>query len=212
MTNTYPTPASLVRAGLLIAGLLVIVLVWSLYSSSDLVTAKVGGDDGKLGGEFTLQGVNGDVSLSDFRGKVVMLYFGFVTCSQVCPVSMKIMQNTVAKMSPEEAANVQVILISVDVETDDVDSLAEYTKQYNPDFIGLTGTLDQIDQVINEYGAFFSPTELKDTDPSRAFRHSSRYYIINQQGELVDAMRHSSTANELVARVRTLLPKENLID
>ena len=60
-------------------------------------------------------------------------------------------------------------------------------------------------EVVDEYGAYFSPTELRDVDPSRAYRHSSRYYIIDQQGDIIDAMRHSATANEIVARLRTLI-------
>ena len=68
----------------------------------------------------------------------------------------------------------------------------------------------QIEDIINDYGAFYrldsvELTEVKQSDLDYAFRHSSRYYIIDQQGELVNAMRHSSTANELVARIRTLI-------
>lgn len=166
---------------------------------------NTGGEDGILGGEFTLTGIDGDVSLSDFKGKVVMLYFGFVQCSEVCPTSMRVMAQTFAMLDDEEISQVQVVLISIDVEEDSFAEVDEYAKRFHQNFIGLTGTIEQIDQVIAEYGAYYNKTELAQTDKTRAFRHSSRYFIVNKQGDLIAAMRHSSTANELHARLLTLI-------
>jgi protein SCO1/2 len=202
--SSNPAVLSVTLFGLfLVCGLVVFLLM-----SDDLRDRNMGGADGKLGGQFTLQSVDGDVSLSDFKGKVVMLYFGFVNCSQVCPVSMKVMQDTLDSMQPTETDSVQVLLVSVDVENDNVDAVDQYVKKFRHDFIGLAGTNDQIINVVDEYGAYFAPTELKETDESRAYRHSSRYYLVNQNGELVDAMRHGSTPNELRARLRQVLATE----
>ena len=193
----------------LFAGLfLVLALIIFLFTSDDLRDRGVGGKDGKLGGEFTLLSADGAVSLSDFKGKVVMLYFGFVSCSEVCPVSMKVMQDALDGMSVDEAESVQVLLVSVDVENDSVEAVDKYVKEFRQDFIGLTGTTDEIVNVVDEYGAYFSQTELKDTDASRAYRHSSRYYLVNKNGVLVDAMRHSTTPNELRARLKQVLSTE----
>lgn len=205
MPAVDPGFGRMIRGFMLVALLIVVGLVGFLISSDDMTPARIGGEDGLLGGEFTLTGIDGEVSLRDFRGKVVMLYFGFVNCSQVCPVSMRVMQSVAEKMSPKELAQLQVILISIDADQDSYAALAEYTSSFHPSFIGITGNVEQIDQVVDEYGAYFSPTELASTDPGKAFRHSSRYYIINQQGELVDAMRHGSTSNEILARIRTLI-------
>ena len=189
---------------LVLGALLVVVLSVFLATSDDFPSSNMGGKDGKLGGEFTLTGIDGEVSLSDFRGKVVMLYFGFVNCSQVCPTSMRIMQKTLAEMDSNELGQVQAILISFDTE-DSYQTLAAYTKKFHPNILGLTGTVKQINTVIDEYGAYYGPNDLEEFDAGLAYRHSSRYYIVNQQGELVDAMRHSTTANELRARLRTLI-------
>jgi protein SCO1/2 len=191
----------ILSAGLLLVALLIVFLL----SSSDMRSRGTGGEDGQLGGNFTLSSVNGDISLSDYKGKIVLLYFGFVNCSQVCPISMGIMQQTIEKMAAEEVEQIQVLLISVDIDNDNADIVDQYAKRFNQDFIGLTGTLDEINHVVDEYGSYYSPTELKDIDEGRAFRHSSRFYVINRQGELVDAMRHSTTSNELKARLRSLI-------
>jgi len=189
-----------------VAGLLIVVLLAVLLlTSDDLRNRDAGGADGVLGGDFTLNSINGEVSLSDFKGQAVMIYFGFVNCSQVCPTSMKTMQLVLEKMTPEEVDNVQVLLVSVDVDNDNVAVLNDYVKKFHQGFIGLTGTVDQINHVIDEYGSYYSPTELEEFDEGRAFRHSSRYYLVNKQGKLVDAMRHSTTVNEITARLRKLI-------
>lgn len=185
--------------------LFVLALAVFLLTADDMRDRGTGGQDGKFGGEFTLLSANGEVSLSDYKGKIVMLYFGFVNCSQVCPISMKVMQDTLEQMSQNEVEQVQVLLVSVDIDNDQAEIVDKYAKDFHQNFIGLTGTLDQINHVVDEYGSYYSPTELKEIDEGRAFRHSSRYYIINRQGELIDAMRHSTTPNELKARLRTLI-------
>ena len=200
----------IVIGSLIGATVFVALLSLLLLTSKDLPSSTLGGEDGKLGGEFTLQGLDGDVSLSDFRGKVVMLYFGFTHCQEVCPLSMAVIRNTLLKMEPQELAQTQVIMVSFDPERDTLEALDEYGKEYHANIIGVTGSEQQIEDVINDYGAFYrldssELTEAEQNDQDYAFRHSSRYYIIDQQGELVDAMRHSSTANELVAKIRTLI-------
>ena len=191
----------ILSAGLLLVALLIVFLL----TSGDMQGRGTGGEDGQLGGGFTLTSSSGEVSLTDFKGKVVLLYFGFVNCSQVCPISMGIMQQAIEEMADEEVEQIQVLLVSVDIDNDNAAIVDQYVKRYHHDFVGLTGTLDEINHVVDEYGSYYSPTELKDIDEGRAFRHSSRFYVINRQGELVDAMRHSTTSNELKARLRSLI-------
>lgn len=181
-----------------------------LLSSSDLPSDQIGGEDGKLGGDFTLRSYRGDVSLSDYEGDVVMLYFGFTSCTEVCSLSMNVIRRSLEKLAPAELEKVRVLLVSFDPARDTLKELDEYSKQFHSRIVGVTGTEQEIDAVINDYGAFYqlAGVELNDFEKLNndyAFRHSSRYYIIDQRGELVDAMRHSSTANEIVARIRTLI-------
>ena len=194
----------------MISALVFVVGLSSFLLFSGLTSANVGGEDGKLGGDFTLQGLNGDVSLSDYEGKIVMVYFGFVNCKEVCTLSMGVIRNTLLRLTPEELDNVQVVLVSFDPERDSLEVLDEYSRKYHSKITGVTGTKKQLDKVIEEYGAYYRLTgiqlsEIEKIDLDYAFRHSSRYYIIDQDGNLVDAMRHSSTPNEILARIRTLI-------
>lgn len=188
----------------LAAFIIVSLLVYALIGSGKGSIDGVGGEDGVLGGEFELQSYEGQVKLSDFQGKVVVLYFGFLSCPEVCPASMGMMSRTLSKLE-EDAEQVQSILISIDPKRDSYEQIAKFTEYFDSRILGVTGTVEQIDMVARDYGAHFEITESDTVDSEYAFRHSSRYYVIDRQGQLVDAMRHSTTANELAARIRTLI-------
>jgi len=203
--------ASRIVWGLLaLAGMFVISLMAFLLFSDEMPPRDIGGEDGKIGGDFTLQGYQGNVSLSDYRGKVVMVYFGFTHCQEICPMSMGVIRNTLIQLNEDELKKVQVILVSFDPTRDTLKALDDYSKQYHANIVGVTGTPEQIDEVVADYGAYYKLAgielnEMEALDFDYAFRHSSRYYIINPAGEVVDAMRHSSTPNEILARIRTLI-------
>ncbi len=188
----------IVVTGLACITTLIIVLVTTTERGVLSTTPKV------LGGDFTLQGKTGDVSLSDFKGKVVLMYFGFLHCPEVCPASMAIYQQTLNTLNETELKQVQPLLITIDPKRDTADALDEFGQYYHRSIIGLTGTEESIRTVANQYGAFFSEVPI-DAKVQYIFDHTSRYYVIDKNGELIDAMRHSTTSNELAARIRTLL-------
>lgn len=192
---------------LLVALILIVISGSLLLLSDERQEAAIGtaGASETLGGDFTLQSSSGPVSLQDFRGQVVLLYFGFVNCPEVCPASMAVYRRALAQLSPEERQQVQPLLVTIDPERDslaDIDSFVEY---FNSNIIGLSGELSEIRSVAAQYGAFFEKADAEDSELGYVFDHVSRYYVIDQNGELVDAMRHSTTANELRARIRSLL-------
>lgn len=202
----------LLWASLITAVLSVTALVAVLIGSNEHPVGGYGGEDGILGGDFTLQGVNGDVSLQDFRGKAVVIYFGFLNCEEVCLNSMRVLQSALTDLSREHGDQVRGMLISIDPARDSREDLAAFTEQYHQNLIGLTGTQREIDAVTLDYGAYYKITEADRQDPAYFFRHSSRYYIVNTEGELVDAMRHSTTPRELIARVNLLLNSPSAVN
>jgi protein SCO1/2 len=199
--NNNPHAKKIVWFSILISGLFILALALFVMTSDNMPSTKLGGKDGKLGGEFTLSSSKGDISLSDFKGKLVLIYFGFTNCKYVCPNSLNTIKNTLNRLSDDELSQVQPIFISVDPARDTYARLDEFTQTYHSKVIGLRGEEPVINELSDEYGAYFRP----DDEQGDAFRHTSRYYIVNQKGELVDAMRHSTTPNELAARIRTFL-------
>ncbi len=104
---------------------------------------------------FTLTGAGDEqVSLSDFRDKVVLLYFGYTYCPDVCPATMVELKKAMQILG-EDADKAQVILISVDPDRDSPEKLAEYVTHFNPNFIGLTGTEDEIAGAATPFGIFY---------------------------------------------------------
>ena len=174
-----------------------------LFTSSDGLLEDKPRSWADVGGEFVLQSSDGPVALSDYRGKVVVMYFGFLNCPEICPNSMSIISRTLNQMA--NADQVQGILISIDPERDSVAQLHEFTEYFHPNIIGVTGSLDEIKDVTDDYHAYFKFQRLRKDAEDYSVRHTSRYYIINQQGQVVDALRHGSTVNELKARIEQLL-------
>lgn len=200
MANNLTTLRNLLLLTLaLLAGIVVAYLMSPRSGDSDQSLLS------RLGGDFTLQSVNGPTSLSDFNGKVTALYIGYTYCPDVCPTSLAIMSQAVKDLTPDEQAQVQPLFISVDPERDTPERLAEYSAYFHPKMIGVSGTKQQIDQVVSRYGAFYRMVEMKDSAMGYAVDHSSRIYLIDKQGQLSKTLMHGTMPNEVIAEIRKLL-------
>ncbi len=182
---------------------LAIVVLFVLTSRDDF--ANKAKPFSELGGDFTLNSNDGEVSLSDFSDKVVVMYFGFLTCPEVCPNSMGVIRSALNRLEPAQLQQTQALLVSVDPARDTPEKLAEYTQFFHQGLVGLTGTKEQIDAVTRQYGAYYNFTEIESVTADYGVEHSSRYYIIGKDGKLVAAMRHSTTPNELMTQIGELL-------
>ncbi|EXI83784.1 MAG: SCO1/SenC [Candidatus Accumulibacter regalis] len=114
------------------------------------------------GGDFMLQGPQGPVALADYRGKVVLLYFGYTYCPDVCPTALALIAQALSGLEASEQPQVQALFISVDPQRDSADRLQEYAPYFHPKLIGLSGTQDEIASVAARYGARYeaqSPNE-----------------------------------------------------
>ena len=112
---------------------------------------------------FTLNSLEKKVSLSDFEGKVVLLYFGFTHCPDICPTSMYLMTNTIKKLSDKDKSKVVPIFVSVDPTRDTTKILSEYVKYFSNQAIGLTADKKTIDEVTRKYNAFYSMVPMKNS-------------------------------------------------
>jgi len=189
-------------------GIFLLVLIGLFVATSDADFSEKPRQFSDLGGDFTLTSKEGAVSLSDYQGKVVVMYFGFMTCPEVCPNSMTVISTALARLNDHQLQGTQAMLVSVDPKRDTPDRLAVYTEFYHSNLIGLTGSKNDIDRVTQQYGAYYDFTEIESVTEDYGVEHSSRYYVIDQKGQLVAAMRHSTTPNELVAQITELLQQE----
>ncbi|MBR9867086.1 MAG: SCO family protein [Oceanospirillales bacterium] len=200
MANNLTTLRNLLLLTLaLLAGIVTAYMLSPKSSSTDQPMLKT------LGGNFTLQGVNGDVSLHDFKGKVVLIYIGYTHCPDVCPTSLAVISQAMKNLDADQRKQIQPIFISVDPDRDTPEHLAEYSAFFHPSFIGVTGSREKIDQVVSQYGAFYRIVNMKDSAIGYAVDHSSRIYLINKQGALSKTMAHGTPPDQLVTEINALL-------
>jgi protein SCO1/2 len=152
--------------------------------------------------EFRLPGSDGaPVTLERFRGKVVVLAFGFTSCPKVCPTTLAVLASARRALGPD-AAHVQVVYVTVDPERDDAARMREYLAAFDPDFVGGTGTSEQLAVVRKAYGV--SAERIGD-GASYAFSHSSSIYLIDRSGKLRALMPYGHAAEDFVHDLRILL-------
>ncbi len=160
-----------------------------------------------LGGPFELNSLNGTVSLDQYKGNIVVLYFGFLNCAEVCPSSMGVLSAALSRLSPQTYDHVRGLFISVDPERDDLVSLNQFAKYFDDHAVGVTGTQQQIDALTKQYGVYFDIVDMESSELSYTVDHSSRFYIIDEAGTLVGAMSHNTTPTELAAGIERVYAK-----
>ena len=151
---------------------------------------------------FSLTDFNGQPrTLADFRGRVVMLYFGFVQCPDVCPTALTRAATVMERLGPK-AADLQVIFVTVDPERDTPGLLREYMAAFHPDFLALTGSTEQIAQTAKDFRVFYKKVP---TGSSYTMDHTALSYLFDRQGRIRVALRHEQTADDYIADIRALL-------
>lgn len=152
--------------------------------------------------DFSLQGSDGtELKLSRYRGKVVILAFGFTSCPDVCPTTLATLAETRKKMG-EQANQLQVLYITVDPETDSPARMRQYLASFDPTFVGGTGTAEQLASVRQDYG--ISATK-KSLGTNSTFSHSSFTYLIDREGSLRALMPYGQSSEDYVHDIRILL-------
>jgi len=135
------------------------------------------------GGDFTLASADGPVTLQALRGKVVLVYFGYTYCPDVCPTALAATAAGLALLRPEELAGVAAIFVSVDPERDTPERMAEYMAYFNPSFVGLSGTPDQIAEAATPFGIYYQKHE---GTPASGYLvdHTATVNVLDREGRM----------------------------
>ncbi|MCX7784367.1 MAG: SCO family protein [Meiothermus sp.] len=134
--------------------------------------------------QFNLTAHDGSTkSLTDFQGKVVLIFFGFVNCPDVCPTTLLELGKVYKALTPREQERVQVLLISVDPERDTPELLQKYVTFFGPTFLGLTGTPEQIAEVAKKYGVFYQKSAIKSPTEYNV-DHTATVFALDPRGQL----------------------------
>ena len=161
---------------------------------------------GTVGGPFTLSDQNGKPrSDNEFRGKLMIVYFGYTFCPDVCPADLMAITQALDGLGPDQARNIQPIFITVDPDRD-TPLLRDYIAAFHPAFIGLTGSQEEIRKVANSYKAFYARVPGGSSD-RYSIDHTGVIYLMGRDGEYLGFMPPQTSPERLSEILRKYLAK-----
>ena len=154
--------------------------------------------------DFALSDQNGQLrSIKDFTGKVVVVFFGFTQCPDVCPTAMAELAG-IKKSLGADGDKLQAILITVDPERDTPELLQAYMRNFDPNFLALRPTLDKLPQVAKDFKIYYKKVDGK-TPGSYSMDHSAGSYVYDTKGRVRLYSRYGNDAGGLTSDIRLLL-------
>ncbi|OCB88341.1 h-sco1 [Sanghuangporus baumii] len=161
-----------------------------------------------VGGPFQLTThKNEPFTETNLLGKWSLIYFGFTNCPDICPDELDKMTEVVHKLDKLYGPIAQPIFISVDPARDPPSQVAHYVEDFHPRLIGLSGTYDQVKAVCKAYRVYFSTPKDASPDGDYLVDHSIYFYLMDPEGEFVEAFGKSSTADDVVKKVQEEVEK-----
>ena len=142
--------------------------------------------------------------LNDLRGKIVLLFFGYTSCPDVCPTTMAELKTALDQTGPEKADQVQVVFVTVDPQRDTPQRVQEYANHFNSEFIGLSGSETELARVWNDYGVF---RKVAEGSPATGYLvdHTARITLIDQEGNLRSSYGFETPVEDIVHDLKLLL-------
>lgn len=185
--------------------LVLISLVSGCQRADDAASAGFRGMDitgARYGRDFRLSDPDGrERTLADFRGKVVLLYFGFTQCPDVCPTALSRAVEARRLLGPE-GERLQVIFVTIDPGRDVAPVLRDYTAAFDPTFLGLYGDAQRTRETADDFKVYYRKVP---TGGSYTMDHSTLSYAFDPQGRLRLALRHEQNAQDYAHDLRLLL-------
>lgn len=190
----------------------VLLVFWLLWMPLLLADSQPGEDaevpgitEPPPGGDFVLHTSKGPFALKDYRGKVVLLYFGYTKCPDVCPTSLSYLAQAFNELNDEELKKVVGVFVSVDPKRDTFELLDEYVEYFHPNFIGVTGSEKELSHAAALYGAQYYEVELEDSAFGYAVNHSAATYLVAPNGELRFIFPHDTSPAVISEAIRYVL-------
>lgn len=175
-----------------------------MQAQSPSATADSSAAFAGLGSEVALTDHNGKpLRMSDLHGKVVMLFFGYTHCPDICPATLYSMAQANALLS-EKGGSLTGVFVTVDPARDTSERLREYVTFFDPGFIGLTGDEEQLQRFARDYGASFEKGEV-DASGGYLMGHTTFGYLLDRQGKVAKLLQATDTPETIATAVRALM-------
>jgi protein SCO1/2 len=159
-----------------------------------------------IGGSFELVDQNGKVwNSTDFKGKPILVYFGYTYCPDICPTALYHLTEAMEKLGGSKS--VQPLFITIDPQRDTVAQLQTYGQNFHKDFVMLTGSKTQVDQAIKAYRVHAARASEERGVDDYLMDHSSLVYLMDKNGQYRAHFNHQTPPQEIVERVKLYLEK-----
>ncbi|MBM3543211.1 MAG: SCO family protein [Alphaproteobacteria bacterium] len=159
-----------------------------------------------VGGPFTLVGEKGTVTDRDFRGRHMLVFFGFTHCPDICPAELQVMATSLGELG-DKANDVVPIFITLDPERDTPEVVASYVKNFGPEFVGLTGSPEAIAEAAKSYRVAYSkftPEGAEDAG-NYSIDHTALVYLMGPDGEFITHIPYGTPAAKMTETLRRYL-------
>ena len=190
--------------------LLVVILSaftsWLIWMTSERTSQKITADQSDapgeaVGGDFTLTDQQGrTVRASDFRGRIMLVFFGFTRCPDICPVTVATLSKTMELLGAD-AGHAAAIFISVDPERDTPAVMKDYLSNFDPHMVGLTGTPGQIRKATEAYKVYFAKAP-QPQGSDYTVDHSTFIYMMGKDGKFLQVFENNADAADIARAVR----------
>lgn len=197
----------LALAGLLLLALLLILLYPRFFPTYQPFGTRLLPPRTAYDFNLTAQGGK-SYRLSDFKGKAVLIFFGYANCPDVCPLTLLELARVYQALSPGEQAKVQVLMITTDPKRDTPELIGRYARAFDPSFIGLSGDPDTIAAIAKAYGVGYF-TQSAESPEQYLVAHTSAVFLVNPKGqlELIYSRGKTAQTGQMVQDVRWVLSR-----
>jgi len=158
-----------------------------------------------VGGPFSLVGADGKtVTDRDFRGRYMLVFFGFTHCPDICPAELQVIAQALDRLG-DKAKKVVPIFITLDPERDTPQAMAEYVKSFGPNFVGLTGSPEAIAATAKAYRVAYAKVENNDSASDYSVDHAALVYLMDPEGRYVTHFSYGTSADEMAEKLKNIL-------
>jgi protein SCO1/2 len=164
---------------------------------------KIENQDALPGGHFTLKKQDGTIFDSKISNKLMLIYFGFTYCPDVCPTTLIKMADVIDRLG-EDSDNVNSIFISIDPERDKEEVIKDYVSAFHDEIIGLTGSEEQISSVAKDWGVYYQKEDIEGSE-DYTVNHLDIIFLANANGEYVDFFPPKIQSALIVEKVRNII-------
>jgi protein SCO1/2 len=158
-----------------------------------------------VGGPFSLVGADGKpVTDRDFRGRYMLIFFGFTHCPDICPAELQVIAEALGELG-DKAKNVVPIFITLDPERDTPEAMGNYVKSFGPNLVGLTGSPEAIAAAAKAYRVSYAKVEDKESAADYGVDHSALVYLMDPKGRYVTHFSYGLSAEQMAEKLVKLL-------